>query len=243
MSNDLQKIEIEQRLRLALLRNRGVIRDTIDDYERTYGVRLPEDYVIKVYKRFRREVKQDNLRWVSYHFAQEFISQAAKVQHQLDMQIQDYNKRSIQVVSVCCHAPVRVHPVDPDKFLCLKCDTQCDVKEEMDKEMERLKLKVIDKLQKEQDLTMRFLEGMGFLQKRSGSGQVSGVGSHADSETLSVRDVTRSPKLPDGLDPDLQEDLNSLDPRDAQLMLDGGLELTVEFEDEKNEDSGTETSK
>lgn len=239
MSNSLQKIEIEQRLRLALLRNRGVISDTIDDYERTYGVRLPKDFVIKIYRKFRREVQQDNLKWVSYHFAQEFISQAAKIQQQLDQQIREYNDRSIELVSVCCVAPVRPHPVDPDKFLCLKCDTQCQVQEHMDLGMERLKLKVIDKMQREQDLTMRFLEGMGFLQKRSGASQVVDVGLHKDVESLPAGNANRAPKEPN-IDPDLQDELDALDPRDAQIMLDGGLELEVEFEGDKNEDPGQE---
>jgi len=234
MGSDLQKIEVEQRLRLALLRNRGVIRDTIDDYEREFGVRLSDQYVIRVYRKFRREVRQDNLRWVSYHFAQEFIAQSAKVQHQLSRQLQEYNDRSIKTVSICCSAPVTTHP-QSDRPLCLKCDQQCDTKETMDKEMERLKLKVIDKLQREQDLTMRFLEGMGFLQKRSGQGVLV---SGQEPVALPAGDGVRAPQKPDGIDPDLQKELDALDPRDAQMMLDGDLELTVEFEDDTDEDQG-----
>jgi len=238
MGNELQKLELDQRLRLVLLRNRGVIRDTIEDYEREFAVRLSEDYVIRVYRKFRREVRQDNLRWVSYHFAQEFIAQAAKVQHQLSKQLAEYNERSIQVVSVCCGSPVTTHP-QSDRPLCLKCDHQCDTKEEIDKQLERLKLQTIDRLQKEQDLTMRFLEGMGFLQKRSGVGELN-VGVHQEQTALPAGDTSRAPKPPEGLDPNLQKELDALDPRDAQLMLDGGLELTVEFEDDKDANSGTE---
>jgi hypothetical protein len=231
MSSDLRKIEVEQRLRLTLLRNRGVIRDTIEDYEREFGTRLPEHYVVRVYRKFRREISQDNLRWVSYHFAQEFIAQASKVQHQLAQQLREYNEKSIREVSVCCHAPVIDHPIS-DRPLCLKCDSQCEVIEEIDKEMERLKLKVIDRLQKEQDLTMRFLEGMGFLQRRNGPG-ILNVGVQSQQEYLPEA-KSRAPKKPDGLDPELQDELDHLDPRDAQLMLDGDLELTVEFEDDKD---------
>jgi hypothetical protein len=233
--SSLQKLEIEQRLRLVLLRNRGVIRDTIDDYEREFGKRLSQDYVLRVYRKFRREVRQDNLRWVSYHFAQEFIAQAAKVQHQLSKQLQEYNERSVTLRSICCSSVVKPHPCEEGAFLCLKCDTQCDVEEVMDKSMEKLKLQVIEKLQREQDLTMRFLEGMGFLQKRSGQG-VLAVGVERTLDALPSGNVSRVPQKPD-LDPDLQKELDSMDPRDAQMMLDGGLELTVEFEDDKDETS------
>jgi hypothetical protein len=234
MSSDLQKIEIEQRLRLVLLRNRGVIRDTIDDYEREFGVRLPDDYVIRVYKKFRREVRQDNLRWVSYHFAQEFVAQAAKVEHQLSKQLQEYNARSIQLASICCSSPVRPHPLK-DGFICIKCDTECDTVETMDMRMENLKLKVIDRIQKEQDLTMRFLEGMGFLQKGGVAGDMLNVGVQQESMSMPR---SKPDKSQDDLDPELQKRLNAMDPRDAQMMLDGDLELTVEFEEDKDENTG-----
>jgi len=138
--SSLQKLEVEQRLRLVLLRNRGVIRDTIEDYEREFGQRLSQDYVLKVYRKFRREVRQDNLRWVSYHFAQEFIAQSAKVQHQLSKQLQEYNERSVKLLSVCCSSIVKPHPCEEGAYLCLKCDMQCEVEEVMDKSIERLKL-------------------------------------------------------------------------------------------------------
>lgn len=233
---DLQKIEVEQRIRLALLRSRGNIRAAIEDYERVNGVLLSDDYVIRVYRKFRREVRRDNLRWVGYHFAQEFISQAATIQKQLDDQLREYNDRSVMHLSICCHSIVRPHPCGSGKWLCMKCNTQCLTYEEMNLPMERLKLKVIMTMQREQELTMKFLEGMGFL-----------INPHAARQLEAPKDVTmletsRAPSLPD-IDPGLKQQLDSIDPRDAQVFLDGGeLELEVEFEEDKNAGSGKSKS-
>jgi hypothetical protein len=238
---DLQKMEIEHRVRLALLRNRGVIKDTIEDFERTYGIRLKDDYVIRIYRKFRREVRRDNLRWVSYHFAQEFISQAAQIQNQLTEQLKEYNERSVKRLSVCCRSIVRPHPYKEGKWLCVKCDQQCETYEDMDMPMERLKLKVIEKMQHEQDLTMRFLQGMGFLESPHARKSLD-VNAHEEPKTLPPTE--RTPQLPSDIDPFLKKELDSIDPRDAQLFLDGGsMELEVEFEEDRNADSGTEKTK
>lgn len=165
MSNDLRKFEVESNIRLLLIRYRGNMKQVIDEYDKQYGIRLTAPYVERVYKKLKREVNSDKYKWVSFHFAEELISQCAEIQALLKEQYRSYEGLGVKPVSLCCGAPIEPYPCKDDSFLCKSCDKECVVTLYVDGKVEKLKLSIIDKMQEQNKFTVEFLKSMGFLQE------------------------------------------------------------------------------
>jgi hypothetical protein len=113
MSNSIEKFEVEERVRIMLLRHRGSTVKVIHDYQDEYGITLTPEYVEKIYRKLKREVQRDEIKWVGYHFAQEILSQSHQIQQILLDQYKSCEGQDLTMVSSCCHSGFIVDPISP----------------------------------------------------------------------------------------------------------------------------------
>ena len=221
MANDLAKFELESAVRMLLIRHRGNVNKVKDDYFKERGGKLTDKYIGKVLKKLKREISTDKSKWIGYHFAQELIANFTNIQAKLEKQLDSYGGLGVRAVSLCCDAPVDVDHLNPsdDSYVCMKCDQPCKIDVKVNRTVEKLKLDTIEKMQEQNEFTVKFLQSMGALAGPSGGGVIVNNCLMGDGQSNTKMVDSRVTQIPDNLDPNDKERLDGMSPLDQHRLL------------------------
>lgn len=239
MSNDLKKMELEHRVRILLFCNRGSTYRVIEEYEKTYGEKITPEYVEKVFAKLKKEMKRDEIAWVGYHFAEEILSRTHRIQQILEDQYNSYEGQDIETVSECCHCGFNVDPNNPQLYRCNRCLRNCDTVRivVVSRSIENLKLQVVDRMRKENEFSLDFLKELGFI----GKPEVKEVApkylpttvSNPAPKKLAQPTAKDAPKL----ELAQQQEVQKMDPREQQILVDKYIDIEFENGSEPNKQS------
>jgi hypothetical protein len=156
---------IIERIRVSYIKHRGNLIRVLDE------VKLPQEYVEKIVTKLRKENKSDTKRLVADTILEHLLlGHQSRVQHAEEI-LATAEKEEKQLRSSCCTGNVRKMHVDGVdlqelQYECLKCGEMCDIYYWIDQDAMNLRLNAIDSLRREDESLIKFLEKLGYTEKK-----------------------------------------------------------------------------
>lgn len=157
MPNDIQKLQLEERIRVLCLKHAG----NIEMIAKESGT--PPEFVKKVVAKIQRKRSLDVDAVIGDSMAGYIMLGAEQRKAWLLEQLQRESSKPIDTLS-CCHSkPVKKLQWDGDNhFVCTQCEKDCMVYEN-DPRDQKLMIKLIAELRAEDATLVDFLERLGFV--------------------------------------------------------------------------------
>jgi hypothetical protein len=200
MSENIDKLRLEERIRLLILKHRGCVELVARDGN------VPEDYVRKIIKKVRRKRNMDVDFYVGTTMAQYIMDGSEQRKIYLMEQLREEVEKPIELVSVCCDVSVKEHAWDGEShYTCDKCGKDCvtQVKNTKDK---GIIIKLLSELREEDQSIVEFLVKLGFMNKMA-NGDFDAKPKDVNKQIKSVE-----------IDRKLLEDTSNLDPRSREAL-------------------------
>jgi len=156
---------IDENIRKIYLKNRGDLQKTLQE------LKYPRDYVVKILTKFRKESKQNVNNLVAAEIVGHLLlGHQSRVQHAQEV-LMAAEKEEKQLRSSCCASQIRKLELEGVnlqelQYECLKCGEMCDTYYWIDQDAMNLRLSAIDTLRREDEALVKFLEKLGYTEKK-----------------------------------------------------------------------------
>lgn len=157
MSNDIQKLQLEERIRILCLKHAGNVEIIAKESN------VSPELVSKIIAKIRRKRNEDVNALIGDSMAGYIVLGAEQRKAWLLAELQKESAKQIERRS-CCHGrPVKVHNWENEEhYICTQCDKDCDTYE-VDPRDQKLMIKLIAELRAEDAALVDFLERLGFV--------------------------------------------------------------------------------
>jgi len=157
MSNDIQKIQLEERIRILCLKHGGNIEAIAKEGN------VPADFVQKVIAKIQRKRNEDINAIIGDNMAKYIVLGTEQRKAWLLAELQKEGSKQLERRS-CCHSkPVRTHVWEGEQhYVCQQCEKDCETYE-IDPRDQKLMIKLISELRAEDAALVDFLERLGFV--------------------------------------------------------------------------------
>ena len=200
MSENIDKLRLEERVRLLILKHRGCVELVAKES----GV--PEEYVRKIIKKVRRKRNMDVDFYIGTTMAQYIMDGAEQRKVYLMEQLREETEKPLERISMCCSAPVEEHVwEDESHYVCKKCEKDCKIRMS-DTRNKALIIKLVSQLRAEDESVVDFLMKLGFINKMA-NGDFD-IKPKENSKQISNMEIDKR----------LIDDTSGLDPRSREAL-------------------------
>ena len=228
MSNSLQRLELENTIRLLFFKHRGDLSAIIKELRDKYGDTVPNSderitviYVKKIIGKLKKQQRMNSPQ-IAVNIM-DYVFMGTKQREQLwDTNNQELEDHKFYYLSGCCDAMTRPHPntEGEQRFTCLKCGERCQGYRIPNLKIFELQRKLITEKRKDEDHLVKAVDSLGF------GGEKAPIVKNYQSFNQLVTSGPEAPKkitskelkqLPDG-DRELIVDMDNMDARDRETI-------------------------
>lgn len=228
MSNSLQKLKLENTVRLLFFKHRGDLSAIIKELRDQYGDTVPNSderitvvYVKKIINKLKKQQRMNSPQ-IAVNIM-DYVFMGTKQREQLwDVNNQELEAHKFYYLSGCCDAMTRSNTdvEGEQRFTCLKCGERCQGYRMPDLRIFELQRKLTIEKRKDEDHLVKAVDSLGFgaekapIVKNYQSFNQLITSGPAAPKKITAKEIKQ---LPDG-ERKLIVDMENMDPRDRETI-------------------------
>lgn len=221
MPSDIQKLQLEERIRILCLKHGGNIEQIAKEGN------VPAEFVQKVIAKIQRKRNEDVNTIIGDSMAKYIVLGAEQRKAWLLSELQKEGSKQMERRS-CCHGKqVKEHNWDGEPhYICTQCDKDCETYE-VDPRDQKLMIKLIAELRAEDSALVDFLERLGFVVSKRNQDDAS------NSITINNLNIAAAAAKLSPEDQKTLAEASQLDPRSRETLrkeLEKKMVTDAEFE-------------